>query len=103
MLGGDRGRGTAGMADIEYDRAKSSRNAAKHGVSFDFAAQVFDRPVIEWEDDRQDYGETRFVAVGEVEDNVIVVVDTWRSGKRRLISARRANRRERNVYRTQKS
>ncbi len=53
---------------------------------------------IEWLDDREDYGEDRFVTVGHVQGREIVVVYTIRGESRRLIMARRATRREREEY-----
>jgi hypothetical protein len=61
-----------------------------------------DDPYFESETFRQDrhiYGERRIVALGEIEGEVFVVVYTWRGTYRRIISARRANRRERDAYR----
>jgi uncharacterized DUF497 family protein len=60
---------------------------------------VFDGDVIEYEDKRHHYGERRYVAIGRIEGVVFAVVYTWRNGQRRIISARRASRRERNAYR----
>lgn len=51
------------------------------------------------DDDRADYGERRIWAIGRADDDVLFVVYTWRDGVRRIISARMANRRERDVYR----
>ena len=49
--------------EIEFDPAKDAANVAKHGISLQ-AAEEFDwNAAIEREDDRFDYGETRFVAV----------------------------------------
>lgn len=83
----------------EWDEAKNLLNVAKHGVSFDLAQRIFDGPVLTWIDDRQDYGETREISIGTVDDAVVLTVaHTDRSGVRRLISARRASRRERSLY-----
>jgi uncharacterized DUF497 family protein len=83
----------------EWDEAKNLLNVAKHGVSFDLAQRIFDGPVLTWIDDRQDYGETREISIGKVDDAVVLTVaHTDRSGVRRLISARRASRRERSRY-----
>ena len=54
---------------------------------------------MEWEDTRRDYGEPRVVAMGEIDEEVYVVVYTPRESVRRIISARPASRRERDVYR----
>ena len=84
--------------DYEWDRAKNETNAAKHGVSF-VAAAAFD-----WEtalvvaDDRAEYDEARFVAVGFIGDRRHVMAFAPRRGKTRIISLRRANEREQRYY-----
>lgn len=87
---------------VEYDPVKDAENIAKHGLTLDFAALVFEGPFVEEEDDRRDYGETRFIATGPVVDfgnRIFVVVYVWRSGVRRIISFRKANDREVRKYR----
>jgi uncharacterized DUF497 family protein len=59
---------------------------------------VFDGDYTEYEDKRKDYGEKRFVVIGPIEGRVFAVVYTWRNERRRIISARRASRRERRAY-----
>jgi len=49
-------------------------------------------------DDRWEYGETRVIAVGEAGGYIIVVVYTWRGEDRRIISARKANSREKSLF-----
>jgi len=49
-------------------------------------------------DRRRDYGEERVIAIGEVDGEVLVVVYTDRGNTRRIISARRANRKERQLW-----
>jgi uncharacterized protein len=85
---------------FEWDEAKSERNLRERGIGFVVAADVFARPVIEFEDTRRDYGERRIIAVGEYAGEILAVVYTWRGESRRIISVRAANRRERNAYRT---
>ena len=85
------------MATIpfEWDEAKGAENDAKHGVSFEAAAEVFSDPfAVERLDDRQDYGEDRFILIGIAEGTVLTVVYTERDGRIRIISARRATRHE---------
>jgi uncharacterized protein len=84
--------------DYEYDDDKSERTFRDPRIDFDFAARVFDGDCIEYEDRRRDYGETRLVVIGPVEGRLFTVVYTWRNGRRRIISARRASRRERRAY-----
>jgi hypothetical protein len=81
-----------------FDPAKNKRNLERHGVDFAYAARIFHHTHIEWEDNRYDYGERRFIVLGRIDDRIYVVVYTWRNGLRRIISARRANSRERDVF-----
>ncbi len=76
-------------------------NLEKHQVSFAYAARIFDRAVLEWIDGRRSYGEARFIAIGQVASDTLVVIYTWRGVLRRLISARKANRKERDAYQTE--
>ena len=66
---------------------------------FEDAIGMFDGPVLEKADARRDYGETRIVAFGVVNDRELTVVYTMRGEHRRIISARRAHSREREAYR----
>jgi uncharacterized protein len=86
-------------AEFEWDEAKGRRNFREHGFDFEFATRVFDGPCIEEEDSRTDYGERRIVATGKIEDGIFVVMYTRRSGRRRIIPARPAKRKERDEYR----
>jgi uncharacterized protein len=85
--------------DFEWDEAKSAETLAKRGFDFDFAARVFEREVLEEDDDRRHYGERRSKAIGMIEGRALVVIYTGRGHRRRIISARQANRRERDAYR----
>ena len=60
--------------DFAWDADKDAENQAKHGISFEEATHIFDGPIL------------------------LVVVHTDRGEKTRLISARKANRRERQVF-----
>jgi uncharacterized DUF497 family protein len=84
---------------FEWDAVKNTANLAKHGMDFRDAVRIFEGPVMEQTDRRRHYGEERIAAVGVVEGLELYVVYTIRSGKRRIISARRANRHEREAYR----
>ncbi|WP_372426734.1 BrnT family toxin [Salinarimonas chemoclinalis] len=85
--------------DFEWDDGTASANEAKHGVSFDVAMDVFRDPRRRVSsDDRRDYGEERFTTLGAVGTTCLAVVFTMRGGTVRIISARRANRRERRLY-----
>jgi len=87
------------MSTFEWDENKNAGNIAKHGIDFDTAKLIWLGYVVEYPDTRRDYGEDRFVAFGEVDDEVIAVVYTWRGSSRRIISARMADRGERHAYR----
>lgn len=67
-------------------------------MDFAFAARIFEGDTVEWEDARREYGERRVVAIGHVEDLALIVVYTPRADAARIISARRASRRERRAY-----
>jgi uncharacterized DUF497 family protein len=91
------------VLDFEWDAAKALINKRKHGLSFEVAARVFlDPNRLELYDDCEDYGEERWVTIGMVDPVVIVVVYTVRGAAGetiRLISARKANEKERKKYR----
>ena len=86
--------------EFEWHDAKAEANLRAHGVSFDLAKTVFKDPfAIERLDDREDYGESRFVVIGMAEGNVVLFVAfTEREGRIRIISARRATQNEEADY-----
>lgn len=88
---------------FSWDPAKSEANLRERGFDFAFASRIFDGPTLEQEDRRHDYRERRVVAIGQVEGVALTVVYTDRplgagATERRIISARRSNRDERQVY-----
>ncbi|MDX2224707.1 MAG: BrnT family toxin [Rhodospirillaceae bacterium] len=84
---------------FEWDPDKTAHNFAKHGVDFNEAVKIFAGPVIEWADDRWAYGETRLISIGRFREQCLTVVSTWRGENRRIISARKANGKEKRAYR----
>jgi len=83
---------------FEWDEVKRQSNLEKHGVDFVDAVLVLaDAPLI-LEDTRRDYKEQRLLAMGELHSVLFVVAFTIRDGAFRIISARRANARERRYY-----
>ena len=81
--------------EFEWDEAKSDACLAARGFDFAFVAVVFADPTLAVAvDDRRDYGEPRLVAIGAIAGRHYTVVFTPRAAKVRIISARRANRRE---------
>jgi len=86
---------------LEYDPAKAASNLRKHGVSFADAEEVLFDPLALTIEDIDSLGERRFVTIGLGSGGeVLVVVYAERNGRYRLISARRATRKERKTYET---
>lgn len=84
---------------FRYDPAKAAANLGKHKVSFADAEGVFQDPLAVTVEDPDAAGERRFVILGlGSAGEVLVVVYTEREDECRLISARRATRRERKQY-----
>ena len=87
------------MESFEWDEAKAEANLTKHGIDFLDAALVFDNEArLDWFDDREDYEEDRFCTVGAVQGRIIFVAYTIRADHIRLVSARRASKKEREEY-----
>jgi uncharacterized protein len=84
--------------EFEWDPRKAESNLAIHKVSFDRATEIFNGPRLVVPDTRKNYGEDRYVSLGAVEGRCLVVVHTPRGEKTRIISARKANRREQDRY-----
>ena len=70
---------TEGELEFEWDEAKARSNLEKHGVSFLTTATIFSNERLERIDDREDYGELRWIALGRVGIELYRVVFTWRS------------------------
>lgn len=87
---------------FEWDEEKAKSNLVKHGVSFKEASFVFnDAFFVETPDDKCDYGEERTLIVGMSRNRLLAVVYTERSGKIRIISARKVTKNERDDYYSQ--
>ena len=85
--------------EFEWDEAKARINLEKHRVSFLTAAAIFLNVRLERVDDRKEYDELRWIALGRVDSEVYRVVFTWRGENLiRLISAQKANKDEREIY-----
>ncbi len=86
--------------DFDWDPAKRVTNLQKHGVDFARATVVFrDSQVVDEDSTRPEHGEIRRKAIGRVGSQLLCVIYTDRDGVRRIISARRAKRNERERYR----
>lgn len=83
---------------FEWDPVKNSANRGKHGIDFEQAAQIFRGVILVAEDTRRNYGERRFIAIGEYDKEIIRVVFTYRSENIRIISAWKAGKYERKAY-----
>jgi uncharacterized protein len=79
---------------IEFDPAKDSTNQAKHGVSLSVAIELDWEAALVWVDERFEYGETRMIALAPRFSILYCVAFVDRGEVRRIISLRRANRRE---------
>ena len=82
----------------EWDENKRIANLARHGVDFVAAEKVEWETAIETIDDRFDYGEERWVALGFIGNKLHVLIYTCRADIIRLISLRKANKREKEYY-----
>jgi len=83
---------------FEWDEAKNKVNIQKHGIDFEDVKSVFNHPMLKRLDTRENYGEDRFIALGMMYENVVVVVYVERRENLRIISARKATKQERRIY-----
>jgi len=81
-----------------WDKAKNRSNFAKHGLRFEDAEQVFSGQCVTFEDDRFDYGEERLITLGLLNGRLVVIAHAPREGETRIISMRKGNRREQEIY-----
>jgi uncharacterized protein len=86
--------------EFEWSDAKAEANWLHHGVSFELAATVFkDSFALDRLDDREDYGEERFVIIGMASGGILLFVAyTEREERVRIISARRTTQHEQDDY-----
>ena len=83
---------------IEFDPVKDAINQAKHGISLALAAELDWKAALVWVDDRFRYNETRMIALAPKTGILYYVAFVERGAVRRVISLRRANRREVKYY-----
>lgn len=88
---------------VEFDPAKNAINRAKHGVSLEAAARFEWETAIVVEDDRFDYGERRFYAIGFIDNRLytLIYTDGQTQDSIRAISLRRSTRSEVRRYEDQ--
>jgi len=83
----------------EWDEAKNRSNFAKHGLDFADAERVLTGPCVTFVDDRFAYGEKRLISLGLLAGRVVVIAHAPRGDEiTRIISMRKANRREQKIY-----
>lgn len=80
--------------DITFDPVKDAANLAKHGLPLSAAVDMDMGAALVRIDDRTDYGETRYEAIGPLNGRLCVLVFTVREQTIRVISLRKANSRE---------
>jgi hypothetical protein len=85
---------------FEWDEKKNKLNIGKHGIDFADAWQLFEHPLLVWQDDRYEYVEDRYIGLGMLNNMMVVFaafvekdVDTIR-----IISMRKAKKHEREKY-----
>src|SRR5437667_4766783 len=90
------------VMEFEWDEAKHVKTLRERSVGFDDGARIFARPVLIWEDTRRDYREDRFRAIGGTDGDILHVAFTWRGDVVRIISVRRANLKEAQLWLSRK-
>jgi hypothetical protein len=83
---------------ITYDPQKRAETLKNRSLDFEDAPKVFAGKHFQMEDDRRDYGETRWITVGRLNRTIVVVVWTSRGEACRIISMRKCNAKERKRY-----
>ena len=81
-----------------WDERKRQTNLRKHGLDFRNAPDVLEGDTITVLDDREEYGEERYITLGLLRDIVVVIVHTEGAGTIRIISMRKATHYEENIY-----
>ena len=84
--------------EIEFDPEKHDRNVRERGISFEQARDFEWDGALVWRDTRRDYSEERFIALGLIGKRLHSLVFTVRGDAVRIISLRKANRREELPY-----
>jgi hypothetical protein len=87
--------------EISYDAEKREWTLRERGLDFEDAVHVFAGTSLTIEDDREDYGETRYQTMGLLNERLVMLVWTPRGRGRHIISMRRTNDREKRKYEAQ--
>lgn len=83
---------------FEWDEAKRIEGLRKHGIDFRNAIELFDSETYTVVDERFDYGEVRLLTLGVVKGRVLAVAHTEEDDLIRIISVRKAEKHEQEIY-----
>ncbi|MBI5484571.1 MAG: BrnT family toxin [Deltaproteobacteria bacterium] len=81
-----------------WDETKRLKNLQKHRLDFADVVRIFDGPTLTMPDDRADYGEARFITMGLLKTAVVVIAHTENESEIRIISMRKAERYETEIF-----
>nr|VFJ66670.1 MAG: hypothetical protein BECKFW1821C_GA0114237_101048 [Candidatus Kentron sp. FW] len=86
--------------EFEWDKGKAAKNIEKHGIAFDEAKSIFKDPgFITVVDEEHSIGEERYISIGLSENGkLLLLAHTEREGRIRIISVRKATRKEERFY-----
>ena len=84
--------------EFEWDENKRRINLQTHNLDFANANLAFTESAFIIPDDREDYGENRYILLGLMRERIVVIAFTIRDNVIRVISMRKANKRERKSY-----
>jgi uncharacterized DUF497 family protein len=84
--------------EFEWDENKRRINLRDHGLDFADAYRAFTEDAFVVPDDRKDYGEDRYILLGLMRERIVVIAFTAQDDVIRIISMRKANKRERESY-----
>ncbi|HWT11688.1 MAG TPA: BrnT family toxin [Allosphingosinicella sp.] len=83
---------------VEFDPAKRAWTLRNRGLDLADAGEIFEGFTLTFEDDREEYEEDRFVTFGIMKGKLVACVWTFRGDNRRIISLRKAEKDEREIY-----
>ena len=85
--------------NFEWDENKRRINITKHGLDFVDAWRIFEFQTLVFHDDREDYGEPRYLAIGLLDDRIVSMIYSQPNEfTRRIISLRKAIKLEQRQY-----
>jgi uncharacterized protein len=84
--------------NLEFDPAKRAWTLRERGLDFAHAGEIFEGFTLTFEDEREEYDEDRFVTFGMMKGRVVACVWTPRGDNRRIVSLRKVEKDEREIY-----